>query len=108
MHESSPDCVSFRFDHPKLLEIVIERLYVHGSTCAPHEDDLFDCPSCAFDVRLLVVTGGVAGELEDLDLPRCCMRATREGYEGGQRWSPPDFESPGGSCSFFQYYVECL
>jgi hypothetical protein len=35
MHESSLDCVSFRFDHPKLLEIVIERLYVHGSTCAP-------------------------------------------------------------------------
>jgi len=29
IHESSPDCVSFRFDHPKLLEIVIERLYVH-------------------------------------------------------------------------------
>ena len=27
--------------------------------------------------------------------PRCCMRR----YEGGQRWSPPDFESPGGSCS---------
>ena len=26
------------------------------------------------DVRLLVVTGGVAGELEDLDHPRCCMR----------------------------------
>ena len=47
------------------------------------------------DVRLLVVTGGVAGELEDLDHPRCCMRR----YEGGQRWSPPDFESPGGSCS---------
>jgi len=39
------------------------------------------------DVRLLVVTGGVAGELEDVDHPRCCMRR----YEGGQRWSPPDF-----------------
>lgn len=34
------------------------------------------------DVRLLVVTGGVAGELEDLDHPRCCMRR----YEGGQRF----------------------
>ena len=52
------------------------------------------------DVRLLVVTGGVAGELEDLDHPRCCMRR----YEGGQRWSPPDFESPGGSCSFFHFF----
>ena len=53
MHESSPDCVSFRFDHPKLLEIVIERLYVHGSTCAPHEDDQFDCPSRALSFCLL-------------------------------------------------------
>jgi hypothetical protein len=52
------------------------------------------------DVRLLVVTGGVAGELEDLDHPRCCMRR----YEGWQRWSPPDFESPGGSCSFFHFF----
>jgi hypothetical protein len=30
------------------------------------------------DVRLLLVTGGVAGELDDLDRLRCCMR----GYEG--------------------------
>jgi hypothetical protein len=33
----------------------------------------------------------------------CCMRR----YEGGQRvrrWSPPDFESPGGSCSFFHFF----
>ena len=52
------------------------------------------------DVRLLVVTLGVAGELEDLDHPRCCMRRR----EGGQRWSPPDFESPGGSCSFFHFF----
>jgi len=53
MHESSPDCVSFRFNHPKLLEITVERLHVHGSTCAPHEDDQFDCPSRALSFCLL-------------------------------------------------------
>ena len=36
------------------------------------------------DVRLLVVTDGVAGELEDLDHPRCCMRR-REGKGGAPR-----------------------
>ena len=53
MYESSPDCFSFRFNHPKLLEITVERLYVHGSTCAPHEDDQFDCPSYALSFCLL-------------------------------------------------------
>jgi hypothetical protein len=28
VHESSPDCLSFRFDNPKFLEIVVECLHV--------------------------------------------------------------------------------
>jgi hypothetical protein len=37
------------------------------------------------DVRLLVVTGGVAGELEDLDHPRCCHETLR----GRAKVEPP-------------------
>jgi len=53
MHKSSPDCVSFQFNHPKLLEITVECLHVHGSTCAPYEDDQFDCPSRALSFCIL-------------------------------------------------------
>ncbi len=37
------------------------------------------------DVRLLVVTGGVAGELEDLDHPRCWHETLR----GRAKVEPP-------------------
>jgi hypothetical protein len=53
------------------------------------------------DVRLLVVTGGVAGELEDLDHPRKVLHET---LRGRAKVEPPDFESPGGSCSFFHFF----
>ena len=53
------------------------------------------------DVRLLVVTGGVAGELEDLDHPRCCMRR----YEGGQRWSPPTLKVRGDPAPFSIFLI---
>ena len=53
------------------------------------------------DVRLLVVTGGVAGELEDLDHPRCCMRR----YEGGQRWSPPTLKVGGDPAPFSIFLI---
>ena len=29
VHESFPDCVSLRFDNPKFLEIVVERLHAY-------------------------------------------------------------------------------
>ena len=45
MHESLPDTISFGLDNPKFLEIVVECLRMHRSTCTSHKDYQIYCPS---------------------------------------------------------------
>jgi hypothetical protein len=52
VHESFPDCASFRFDDPKFLEIVVDCLHMYGSACASHEDYQFNFPSCTLSLCL--------------------------------------------------------